>query len=100
MTKGKLYIVSNQDNTKKKHEIKETRIYELGPLFIWFLPFSSVAKDDESVLLSCKSATVSQVVWFFDALKCFSASDSIFNAFLNFCISSSAIYSRTVYDKE
>lgn len=78
----------------------EKAFYELGPLLIWFLPFSSVAKEDESVLLSCKSATVSQVVWFFDALKCFSASDSIFNAFLNFCISSSAIYNRTIYNKE
>lgn len=50
-----------------------------------------MAKEDESPLLSCRSATVSQVVWFFDALNCFSASDSIFNALLNFSISSSAV---------
>ena len=42
-----------------------------------------------SLVLNCKSATVTQVAWFLDVLNCFSVSDSIFSACLNFFIPTS-----------
>jgi hypothetical protein len=50
--------------------------------------FGSATRLD-SVVPNCKSATVTQVAWFLDVLNCFSVSDSIFSACLNFFIPTS-----------
>jgi hypothetical protein len=52
------------------------------------ISFGSAARLG-SLVLNYKSATVIQVAWFLDVVNCFSVSDSIFSACLNFFIPTS-----------